>query len=461
MEIKNLDLDKICRVCLTVKKDMRPLFGEMVADMLMDFARVQIDNTDGWPDKICVQCVHQVSRCHAFKNRVEKSDQQLRQYIKGITVIVEETLPKEMTITQIELQRADIQQRGEVQSHSLQSPQRQEFQIVKSSDLHSVTGSDAQPQQMIITNGQIHNAQLLNAAGQIVTSHGQPMTVQTGAQIVQAGQIVHQGPILQAGNTLQMINQNGQTQVVQIQRTSDDRCEIIVQPEMTGGGETHYYEDGMITISTQAIEAEDESQIIEEVEEEEEEQQETYTLTVSDTEEQEDKEYLAEFISLQTSCPSPGRYICNLCRKEFKHSKWLHTHMKQHSNWIKANCKKQPQCQVCGRSFKGPGMLKMHMKTHEVKPADKIPTCSICNKEFKSKTILYRHRQTHFEKTFQCELCTKSFVSNYHLKTHMAKHNKSAADNKLKCFPCDKSFTSASELKSHVQQHLSNNIKLE
>lgn len=317
----------------------------------------QIDNTDGWPDKICVQCVHQVSRCHAFKNRVEKSDQQLRQYIKGITVIVEETLPKEMTITQIELQRADIQ-RGEVQSHSLQSPQRQEFQIVKSSDLHSVTGSDAQPQQMIITNGQIHNAQLLNAAGQIVTSHGQPMTVQTGAQIVQAGQIVHQGPILQAGNTLQMINQNGQTQVVQIQRTSDDRCEIIVQPEMTGGGETHYYEDGMsrikihflssivpsdspnsfsVTISTQAIEAEDESQIIEEVEEEEEEQQETYTLTVSDTEEQEDKEYLAEFISLQTSCPSPGRYICNLCRKEFKHSKWLHTHMKQHSNWIKVH----------------------------------------------------------------------------------------------------------------------------
>lgn len=40
--IKTLELDKICRVCLTVKKDMRPLFGEMIADMLMECARIQV-----------------------------------------------------------------------------------------------------------------------------------------------------------------------------------------------------------------------------------------------------------------------------------------------------------------------------------------------------------------------------------------------------------------------------------
>lgn len=44
-----------------------------------------------------------------------------------------------------------------------------------------------------------------------------------------------------------MIQQNGQpAQVVQIQRTSDDRCEIIVQPtEIQADTTTHYYtEDG-------------------------------------------------------------------------------------------------------------------------------------------------------------------------------------------------------------------------
>lgn len=43
----------------------------------------------------------------------------------------------------------------------------------------------------------------------------------------------------------------------------------------------------------------------------------------------------AEFMAHQTSCPSPGRYVCNLCRKEFSQPKWLQTHMSSHSNWLK------------------------------------------------------------------------------------------------------------------------------
>lgn len=226
-----------------------------------------MDNTDGWPDKICIQCVHQVSRCHAFKTRVEKADQQLKNYIKGITVIVEEPIPKEISITQIELQRSDTQQHHiqrsdqthlrEIQHHVVQQQQhqpqqqqqhqqhhqqqhqqlqRQEIQIQRS-EIQTQT-SDTTPHQIMITNGQLHNttAQIIN--GQIVTtSHGQPI-LQTGG----IGQIVHQGQLIQTGNTVQMIQQNGQPQVVQIQRTSDDRCEIIVQPDLCG--EAQYYEDG-------------------------------------------------------------------------------------------------------------------------------------------------------------------------------------------------------------------------
>lgn len=63
---------------------------------------LQIEQLDGWPDKICIQCIHQVSRCHAFKTRVEKSDTTLRQYIKGITVVVED---HHATVPQHEMQR--------------------------------------------------------------------------------------------------------------------------------------------------------------------------------------------------------------------------------------------------------------------------------------------------------------------------------------------------------------------
>lgn len=41
-DVKTLELDKICRVCLTAKKDMRPLFGEMVAEMLMECAQIHV-----------------------------------------------------------------------------------------------------------------------------------------------------------------------------------------------------------------------------------------------------------------------------------------------------------------------------------------------------------------------------------------------------------------------------------
>lgn len=157
----------------------------------------------------------------------------MRQYIKGITVIVEEPMPKELAITQIELPHQMKQlHRSDLSHHhhhnEQQQMQRQEIQIQK---------SDGTTQQMIISNGQLHNttAQLIN--GQILTtSHGQP--------IIQAGQIVHQGQLIQTGNNLQLIQANGQpAQVVQIQRTGDgDQCEIIVQPDLSG--EAQYFEDG-------------------------------------------------------------------------------------------------------------------------------------------------------------------------------------------------------------------------
>lgn len=50
-----------------------------------------------------------------------------------------------------------------------------------------VTTTSHQPQQMIITNGQLHNAQIINAAGQIVATAPIQQTLAT-AQL-QTGQI--------------------------------------------------------------------------------------------------------------------------------------------------------------------------------------------------------------------------------------------------------------------------------
>lgn len=49
VDVKTLELDKVCRVCLTVKKEMRPLFGEMVAEMLMECTQINVSVAFVWP----------------------------------------------------------------------------------------------------------------------------------------------------------------------------------------------------------------------------------------------------------------------------------------------------------------------------------------------------------------------------------------------------------------------------
>lgn len=41
-KLKNLNLEKICRACLEVKRDMRPLFEQLTATMLMGISKVQV-----------------------------------------------------------------------------------------------------------------------------------------------------------------------------------------------------------------------------------------------------------------------------------------------------------------------------------------------------------------------------------------------------------------------------------
>ncbi|CAO1441551.1 unnamed protein product [Diamesa serratosioi] len=523
--MKNVELDLVCRVCLTVKKEMRNLFGESVVEMLEEISnRIKVKKEDGWPDKICIQCVHQVSRAIAFKKRLESADEQLRNYIEGLTVVIPDPLKEEPEKTHPLQQQRIIAQPQQIPQ------QMQEIQI----------RSDHQPtlhqQPLILMNGLNNNqAQIIN--GQIITTaNGQQLIQTSNGQLIQTSSPI--GQFLQGpNNTIQMITQNnGASQVLQLRTGDDDRC-VIVQPDLN---DTQYYEDVVVSSANgqqtiqilphhqvqqlqqqvqqqqqqqhqqqqhqqqhhqqqqqlqqvQQISQEQEAEMLEsdeielhevteeyeddeysiaqcdQIEEEieleegqlmDQDNEETYIVEtieelVEEADDQDEKQILAEFLQAQTRCEGPGKHICNLCRKEFKHQKWLHSHMKSHINWIKANCKKQPQCELCGKSFRGPGMLRMHMKTHEKE--NKLPTCTICGKEFKTKSILYRHRQTHFDqKQFSCSICDKTFSSNYQLNAHMARHR---GDRKYNCNHCDAKFYNASELKTHVQQHLGIPVK--
>ncbi|XP_043645496.1 zinc finger protein 853 [Drosophila teissieri] len=164
-----------------------------------------------------------------------------------------------------------------------------------------------------------------------------------------------------------------------------------------------------------------------------------------------DANLVTEFIRQHTSPLGSGRYICHLCSTEFRQFKGLQNHMHSHTNWIRANCKKQPQCQICLKSFKGPGMLRMHMKTHDAESS--TPVCTICNRTFKSKAILYRHRQTHQQRAYCCGVanCRKNFSSAVNLKWHVERKHPEVVEPLFKCGECGSLYDNVDSLQLHVE----------
>ncbi|BFG05853.1 transcriptional repressor CTCF [Drosophila madeirensis] len=164
-----------------------------------------------------------------------------------------------------------------------------------------------------------------------------------------------------------------------------------------------------------------------------------------------DANLVTEFIKQHTSPLGSGRYVCHLCSTEFRQFKGLQNHMHSHTNWIRANCKKQPQCQICLKSFKGPGMLRMHMKTHDAET--NTPVCTICNRTFKSKAILYRHRQTHQQRAYCCGVsnCRKNFSSAANLRWHVERKHPDVIDPFYKCGECSTLYDSIDGLQQHVE----------
>ncbi|XP_053617085.1 zinc finger protein 135-like isoform X2 [Plodia interpunctella] len=344
-KLQNLKFDKICRACLEVKKDMRPLFEQLTATMLMGISKVQVSVGDGLPPQLCLQCVHQISRCNAFKDMVERNDVTLRE------------------LARVRAEMVKVERESKEKMLNMSCPEPAYIQYMEVPIVHN--------------------------AGQMLESFfDTPPTTAPAPE-----QCSPKDPL----NT--------------------DNVEEVKRPQSEPQPQTEQVASN--TKGEEALNSDEES-------------------------------YLQLVVFQASSSVTPGRHVCNLCHKEFKNARFLKQHMRSHSNWIKANCKKPPMCPICERTFKGPGMLKMHMRTHEERPP-KQPTCSVCQRTFPTKTLLYRHRQTHFEqKTHQCTVCEKRFFSGYALRSHMARHR---GERPYVCSTCNKSFYNPTDLKVHFRLH--------
>lgn len=93
--MSNFDMDRICRLCCSVKTRMRPLFQHRpkypfsLCQMIYATAQVDVAPNDGMPQKICKPCVTNVIKMFTTIDSYRENDLKLRQQL-------ERTMPEEI-----------------------------------------------------------------------------------------------------------------------------------------------------------------------------------------------------------------------------------------------------------------------------------------------------------------------------------------------------------------------------
>ncbi|XP_063698031.1 zinc finger protein 91-like [Culicoides brevitarsis] len=122
---------------------------------------------------------------------------------------------------------------------------------------------------------------------------------------------------------------------------------------------------------------------------------------------------------------------CCHCKKEFPTPHLLLKHVR----YDHPEDKEVFKCDFCERTFLNTYHMKKHRATHT---GERFFQCNICGKEFILKTSYDNHLTTHSdERPFPCELCGATFKT----KKNMKKHIKQVHDEKsYECPLCDRAF---------------------
>ncbi|CAL1301373.1 unnamed protein product [Larinioides sclopetarius] len=136
------------------------------------------------------------------------------------------------------------------------------------------------------------------------------------------------------------------------------------------------------------------------------------------------------------------KYVCNVCRKQFKKKSRLVNHYRIHTG------EKPFVCGSCGKEFADKANLNRHGRTHT---GEKPFACDTCGRDFRQKIDLERHLRIHTgEKPFICDTCGKEFTQKGNLTQHVRTHT---SERPYVCDICGKSFAEERYLKKHVVTH--------
>ncbi|XP_022913647.2 zinc finger protein ZFP2-like [Onthophagus taurus] len=457
----DLDLNKICRVCM---KDgiMMPIFKVNVSKKLMSCASVQVWPNDNLPKQICNKCSAKLHISFQFKKLCEKSDAKLRQYVTKIE--------QEGEILRQQSTQQSIQQQVQVNAVNGTGncvfiecapilDMQGEEKFVHFNTINQPHETLTQVDYNIHTDGHhsynLQAVQVYNGTYTVPVQDVQPGTIIQNqvitTQIPIQNQIVHQ----QQSTVIENETLN------QLQEPDKDKLkkEIKIKKETV---------DGKICRTCNKMFST------------------TAKLTRHMKIHSADMPYKCNFCNKAFTHSSNFKihlrshtderpYRCSVCNKGCRQAQDLEKHMRTHTGERPHKCdmcekafstssnliahkrihtgERPYVCSVCQKAFCQSNELTKHMRTHT---GEKPHVCDICHKAFNGSSALIVHRRSHTgERPYICIICNKGFIQSSCLSLHLKRHNreKKKLDEELVCHVCDERFATKSEFKNHNLNH--------